>query len=172
MTVTPETATVDELLSATNGGGWAESLRALQDGPAFSRIVRSLPAGGGLSGSGAAFAAIAARIPHLLRLDLGVILVGGWKKIQELRRYTDAKKYKPEETILVEITKHTVTSKHTPTLDIMFDDVKVDTVPFELILTATLDGALLHIRAGKILAVSPGQCKASVELKCEGYSVL
>jgi len=163
------TGTVDELLSPANGGSWADGLRGLNGGPVFARIVKNLPATGGLP---AAFGAIAARIPDLLRLDLGVILVGGWKKLEELRRYTDTAKYKPEETIVVELTRHIVSSVHKPTLDIVVDQVKVDTVPFELKITATIDSALLNIRGGKILSVSPGSCKGSLELKCEGYTVL
>ena len=114
------TGTVDELLSAPNGG-WAESLRALKGGPVFARIVKNLPTTAGLP---SAFGAIAARIPDLLRLDLGVILVGGSKKLEELQRYADPGKYKPEETIVVELTRHIVSSVHKPKLDIVVDQVK------------------------------------------------
>jgi hypothetical protein len=44
-------------------------------------------------------------------------------------------------------------------------------VEFELEVVATIDGALLNIRGGKILSVSPGACQGSLELKCEGYTV-
>ena len=69
-------------------------------------------------------------------------------------------------------TKHTIVSSHKPTLDIIVNHVKVDTLPFELKLTVTLDGALLTIRGGKIYAASPGACKGSFELKCEGFTIL
>jgi len=48
----------------------------------------------------------------------------------------------------------------------------VDTVPFELKLTLTLDTVTLTIRGGHVLAVAPGACKAAGELKCEGYSLV
>jgi hypothetical protein len=124
-----------------------------QENPAFGLIAKNLPKLDGLLTNVAAVKEIACRIPDLLRLDLGVVLVGGWKKIGELRGYTDAKKYAPEETIVVELTKHTIVSSHKPTLDIIVNDVKVDTLPFELKLTVTLDGALLTIRGGKTVEV-------------------
>ena len=154
------------------GGSWTDIASDAQENPAFGLIAKNLPRLDGLLTNVAALKEIAGRIPDLLRLDLGVVLVGGWKKIGELRAYTDAKKYPPEETIVVELTRHTIVSTHKPTLDIIVNHVKVDTLPFELKLTVTLDGALLTIRGGKIHAVSPGACKGSFELKCEGFSVL
>ncbi len=161
--------TVDELMPPVQGGSWTDIAIDTQENPAFGLIAKNLPKLDGLLTNVAAVKEIAGRIPDLLRLDLGVVLVGGWKKIGELRGYTDAKKYAPEETIVVELTKHTIVSSHKPTLDIIVNHVKVDTLPFELKLTVTLDGALLTIRGGKIYAVSPGACKGSFELKCEGF---
>lgn len=164
--------TVDQLILPDQGGNWAESVTATEEGPAFGQIAKSLPKLDGLLTNAATVRAIAGRIPDLLRLDLGVILVGGWKKIEELRTYTNAKKYGPEETILVELTRHVITSAHKPSLDVMVNHVKLDTMPFDLKVTVTLDGAVLTIRGGKIHAVSPGTCKGSFELKCEGYTML
>jgi hypothetical protein len=146
-------------------------MKALEGGPAYARIMKCLMADGGLMSSVETFRTVAARIAELLRLDLGVILVGGWKKMAELRGYTDRSKYGPDETVLVEITRHTVTSTHKPSLEVLVDGVKIDTLPFELKLTLTLDGAVLTIRDGKILAVSPGKCTAGGEMTLEGYEI-
>jgi len=164
--------TIDELMPPAHGGSWTDGPIVTEADPAFGIMARNLPNVGGLLAHAAAVRAIAARIPDLLRLDLGVVLVGGWKKLAELRSYTDPKKYGPEETVVVEITRHIITSVHRPTLDVIVNSVRVDTLPFELKLTVTLDGALLTIRAGKIHSVSPGACKGSFELKCEGFSIL
>lgn len=164
--------TVDQLMPPVQGGNWTDIAIGDQENPAFGLIARNLPRFDDFLTNATAVKAVAARIPDLLRLDLGVVLVGGWKKIAELRGYTDAKKYGPEETIVVELTRHIITSVHKPTLDVIVNSVKVDTLPFELKLTVTLDGALLTIRAGRIHSVSPGACKGSFELKCEGFSIL
>ena len=169
MTSTPGTPV--ELFSDLHGGRWAESIKALKDGPAYVRIMKHLATPGGLMNNVEVFRTVAAGIADFLRLDLGVILVGGWKKMAELRRYTDRSKYGPDETILVEITQHTVKSKHQPRLDIVINGQKIDTVAFELKLTITIDGAVLTIRDGMILAVSPGACKIDGELKCEDYTI-
>jgi hypothetical protein len=170
--VTTTPGTVGQLLSAVHGSSWAEDLTALSSGPLFARLTKALVAQGNLMSSAGVFKTAAARIPDLLRLDVGVILVGGWQKIAELQRYADRGKYGPDKTVIVELTRHTVTSSHKPSLDIVFDGAKVDTVPFELKFTVTLDGALLTICDGQILAVSPGACSVGGELKCEGYSIL
>jgi len=167
---TPETLV--ELLPDFQGGRWTESMKALESGPAYARIMKSLATRGGLMNGAGVFGTVAAGIADLVRLDLGVILVGGFKKMAELRRYTDRGKYRADETILVELTRHTVTSLHKPSLDIVVNNVEVDKVPFELKLTITLDGALLTIRDGKILALSPGTCKVAGEFECEGYTIL
>ena len=72
----------------------------------------------------------------------------------------------------VKLGQHTVTSSHKPSLDIVVDGVKVDTVPFDLKLTITLDTALLTIRGGEVLAVAPGARQAAGELECEGFSLV
>jgi hypothetical protein len=165
-----EIETAADLLSSLQGGDWVEALTS-GESLLFERLTRALPAHGFLNVSGA-FKTIVARIPDMLRLDLGAILVGGWKKVSEFQRYADPSKYPPDETIFVKLGRHTVTSSHKPSLDIVVDDVKVDTVPFELKLTLTLDTAMLTIRAGEVLAVAPGACQAAGELKCEGDSLV
>jgi hypothetical protein len=107
-----------------------------------------------------------------MHVDLGVILIGAWRKLSELQNYTDADKYGPEETILVELTRHTVSSTHTPTLDIILNGKTIDTIKFELKLTILIDGAVLTIKGGRILSVSPGEMKGSAELKCETYKII
>lgn len=168
----PELGTVEELITPDNGANWMETVTAAQQGPAFEIIGKSRPKLSALLTNANAVRAIAGRIPALLRLDLGVILIGGWKKIEELRTYTNAQKYGPEETIMVELTRHVINSTHDPNLEITVNHVKVDTMPFELKVSLTIDGAVLTIRGGKIHAVSPGTCKASLELKCEKYTLL
>lgn len=169
--MTSSPGTLIELFSDLNGGRWAESMKVLEGGPVYARMMRRLAPLGGAMSNVEAFRTLSASIANLLRLDLGVILVGGWKKIAELRRYTDRDKYRPDETVIVELTRHTITSKHNPILDIVADGVKIDAVLFNLTLTITLDGALLEIRDGKILAVTPGSCKIGGELKCEGFEI-
>jgi hypothetical protein len=82
--------TIDELMPPAHGGSWTEGPIVTEAHPAFGIIARNLPKVDGLLAHAAAVRAIAARIPDLLRLDLGVVLVGGWKKLAELRSYTDA----------------------------------------------------------------------------------
>lgn len=162
--------TVGDLLSCLQGGGWVEGLTSLES-PLFARLTRALPAQGFLNVTGA-FTTIAARVPDLLHLDLGAILVGAWKKVSEFQRYADPSRYPPDETVFVTLGQHTVTSSHRPHLDIVVDGVKVDTIPFEVTLTVTLEAALLTIRGGEVLAVAAGSGQAGAEFTCEGYTLV
>lgn len=164
--------TVGQLLHAVHGSEWADGLVNLTAGPLLARLAKSLSIQGSVLNSAAASKTAAARIPDLLRLDVGALLVSAWKKTTEIEGYADRTKYGPDETVFVELTRHIVTSSHKPTLDIVVDGVTIDTVPFELKVTLTLDAAVLTIRDGQILAVSPGSGKAGGELKCEGLSIL
>jgi hypothetical protein len=141
--VTSTPGTLIELFSDLNAGRWTESMKVLEGGPVYARIMKRLAPLGGAMNNVEAFRTLSASIANLLSLDLGVILVGGWKKMAELRRYTDREKYRPDETVIVELTRHTVTSTHKPILDLVADGLKIDAVPFDLELTITLDGALL-----------------------------
>ena len=166
------TGTPIDVFSELQDSRWEEGAKSLEGGAAYTAIIKRLATHGSLLNNLGAFRTVAARIPDLLRLDFGVIVVGGWKKVAELRRYTDREKYSPDESVLVDVTRHTITSTHKPTLDIVVNGKKVDAVPFELKLTITIDGASLTIRDGKIEAITPLACKAGGELKCEGYTIL
>ena len=170
--MTSANATVDELVSDPESPTWPERLKMLEHSVAHQRLMKSLATYGDMINSLGVFRGIAAQIPGLLRLDLGVILVGGWKKMADLRGYTDRAKYPADQTVFVEVTRHTVSSIHKPSLDIVVNGVKVDAVPFELKLMIVVDGAVLTIRDGRILSVKTGACKAGIEFKCEGYMIL
>lgn len=57
-------------------------------------------------------------------LDLNVIdaLVEAWKKYVEIKEYSDPKKYKPSEEILVPLATHTVKSEHNPYVPIFLKE--------------------------------------------------
>src|SRR5262245_18512962 len=52
----------------------------------------------------------------LNQIRLVDIFVGAWNKSRELRKYSDPKKYPPDEANFVPLVEHTITSTHQPYL--------------------------------------------------------
>jgi hypothetical protein len=114
---------------------------------------------------------ILAKAPDLLELDPSKILANAWARDAEFRKYADPELYPPDETVLVELVHHVIKSTQEPKLEIVAANKVLDTVDFKLAMAITIEGAILHIRDGKIWEVALGNCTASGSLSCEGLSL-
>ena len=160
-------------LSDTFAAADTERWRArLESSPIFEGLAATLAGRTDMMSWPATLQEIAKKVPDLLRSDVGEVLVGGWKKSEELRRYADPEQYPPDETVLVELIQHSIRSSHAPHLDFMIRDMQVSRVDFELDMNIDVDGAVLTIRDGKIWALSVGTCMASGELTCGEHSLM
>ncbi len=103
-------------------------------------------------------------------LDISVPELAGaaWNKYQVLRKYTDTKKYPPDETIVAPLATHTIRSEHKPYVEILVGDKPVGRVHFAVDLELTLEGVVLSIRGGKIVGMRLGSCQGKGQLSCEG----
>lgn len=169
MTSMPQTLAT--FFGGVDGDEWRRRAAGLQASPAFARIAGAVAGYGDLMSWPSAFGEIAGKIPDLLAIDPSKLLVGTWAKGKEFQQYADPEKYPPDETILVKLARHTIRSAHEPKVEVMANDVLVDTVDFELSMAITIEGAVLKIRGGKIHEVALGECTASGELSCEGHSL-
>jgi hypothetical protein len=99
-------------------------------------------------------------------LDLNVldVLLGAWKKYAEIRQYADPRKYGPQETILVPLGEHTVTSEHHPYVEILLNDQPVGRVVFDLKFSLVLKGFVLNIQGGAIWEIQAGSAKGEGSL--------
>ena len=59
---------------------------------------------------------------RLLDIDVVGLLVEGWNKTRELRKYRDEAAYPPDEVIVVALSKHKLESKHKPHLELVVAD--------------------------------------------------
>ncbi len=150
---------------------WAERAAALRSNPAFAQLAGMVAEFGDLMSWPATFGEISRKIPDLLRLDPGKIVLGAWAKGREFQKYTDAEQYPPAETVLVTLARHTVRSAHEPRLEVRANDALIDSVDFSFSLAIDIEGAVLEIRDGKIWEVALGSCTASGELTCEGHTL-
>jgi hypothetical protein len=163
--------TVDELFGA-DGDAWSVRLAGIDPAEVFPDLVETITRKFVHVRAAVAGKTIVDAIPALLRLDVGRLLAGAWKKCAELQKYGDPKAYPPDETVLVELAEHTIRSSHRPHVDVMVGESRVQRIDFDLELTLAIKGAVLTVRDGKIRAVSVGSCKGGGELSYKGCSIL
>lgn len=102
-------------------------------------------------------------------LDLGIaerILGPAWTKLEALQQYRDPEEFPPGETILVPIAEHTVTSAHSPHVEIRLKDVEVGRLELGVELELHLEGVLLEVQGGVIRRVQAGSCQGRGRLAC------
>ena len=112
----------------------------------------------------AAFGDIFQGIKELLDVKLEDILVEAWKKTQELSKYRDPEKYRPNEIVLVHLVEHTINSELRPTLEVVVNNLVVEKIEFIIKLALSFKGIILKIKSGKIKEILPGSCKGKGNL--------
>lgn len=143
---------------------------------AFSRslserdVARS--AGEGLRNlSGSAVAAVNREIATVasgvLDLDLGDLLVSGWRKYSSLVQAAERTVAAPGSEEVVVLASHRVTSSHRPYVDLFVDEVKVITLRFELKVVFDLNGLVAVVRLGELTALRSGECVVTATLALE-----
>jgi hypothetical protein len=144
-----------------------ESVPDLTNSEAYGRLQSQLA-----SKVGPLWRLVRARLPEhvskMLDIDGVGILVGSWNKARELRKYCDSSKYPPEDVVLVSLTKHKVSSRHQPFLELVIDGQPLGRLTFEIDLALTLDAAELTIQGGRIKKIKPGKAQGSGSIACEG----
>lgn len=115
---------------------------------------------------------IEAKIAEVLDVDIVGILLGGWKKYRQLQQYRDQTKYPPEETILLSLTEHSISSSHHPKIEILAEQVLLARLDFTITLALKLEGIVLKVRGGKIREICSGRCRGKGTLACAGVPLL
>jgi len=116
--------------------------------------------------------AVKGQVEKLLEVRFVDILLGAWTKYEELQKYCDPAQHPPEETYLVPLLEHALTSTHQPAVEIEIEDAFREKIPFEIALTLKLSGMLLQIRGGRILKIYTGRCQGSGSVKCSGIALI
>jgi hypothetical protein len=110
-------------------------------------------------------------LARLLDIDVVRLLIDGWNKSRELRKYRDDTAYPPDEVVVVALSKHKLDSKHTPHLELVVADRTVGRLNFQIDLALNIDGAQLTIQGGRIKRIATGKTSGTGTLKCEGVIV-
>jgi hypothetical protein len=110
-------------------------------------------------------------LARLLDIDVIGLLVDGWNKSRELRKYRDETAYPPDEVVVVALSKHKLESQHKPHLELVVADRPVGKVNFQIDLALAIDGAQLTIQGGRIKRIATGKTSGTGTIRCEGVIV-
>ena len=119
-----------------------------------------------------AYETIASKIDALLGVRLSDIMIGAWKKLGILIKYSDPEKYGPEETFLIPLAEHTITSSHKPYIIVIINGLPAKQINFSITLSLILKGFVLKVQDGKIKEIQTGTCQGKGVIKCEEVTIM
>jgi hypothetical protein len=111
---------------------------------------------------------VAAVADGVLALDLGDLVVAGWRKQGQLADAAERTAANPGTSELVELVTHRVSSVHHPYVELLVNDVRVTTVNFELDLEFEIKALVATVRDGHLVSLHSGDCDLSATLTAEG----
>ncbi len=107
-------------------------------------------------------------VDGLLEMDLGDILVSGWRKHRSLTDAARRTLATPGSEEVVALAAHRVTATYRPHVDLLVDSAKVNTFEFELTTLFDLTGVAAVVSRGDLVAVQGGACTVTATLTLEG----
>ena len=103
----------------------------------------------------------------LLDLDLGDLLIYGWRTRERLIKAARQTRQLPGRHEVVQLGAHRITSAHNPTIELLIDGVKVHTFRFQLTVIFDIEVAALIIRDGMLTALKAGDGAVTCTLTLE-----
>jgi hypothetical protein len=97
----------------------------------------------------------------LLDLDLGDLLICGWRTRERLVKAARETRQMPGRQDVVQLGTHRIASTHNPTVELLIDDVRVHTFRFQLTVIFDIDVAALIVRDGLLTALKAGDGAAT-----------
>jgi hypothetical protein len=112
------------------------------------------------------------QVHELLDIDLRAILVRAWVGSEALLNYVAPEKTSTDETLLLRLAEHTVTSQHAPSLKPSLNNVPLGEIKFKILLELTLKGVILKVRNGRIMEFTIGSCEGKGDLRVGDFSLI
>jgi hypothetical protein len=103
----------------------------------------------------------------LLDLDLGDLLIYGWRTRERLVKAARETRQIPGRQDVVQLGTHRITSARNPTVELLVDGVKVHTFRFQLTVIFDIGVAALVIQDGLLTALKAGDGTVSCRLALE-----
>jgi hypothetical protein len=106
-------------------------------------------------------------VDALLDLDLGGLVVAGWKKHAALAAAAERTRTAPGTSAVVSLAEHTVSSAHKPHVDLLVREKRVARVHVELSVEVTVRGLAATVRDGRLVSLTGGAGEISARLAVE-----
>jgi hypothetical protein len=123
------------------------------------------------SGGGAVQAELARSVQGLLDLDLGQLLLTGWRKWTVLTAAARRTRDEPGTSEVVSLAEHTVAVRQQPSVDLLVREMRLATLHVELAVEFTVRGLAATVRAGRLVALTGGSCTVTATLALEERKV-
>jgi hypothetical protein len=107
----------------------------------------------------------------LLDLDLGDLVVAGWRKQGQLAAAAERTAANPGTSEVVELATHRVSSAHHPSVELLVNDVQVATVTFDLTIEFVVKALVVTVRDGHVVSLHTGACDVAATLAAEGVQL-
>jgi len=104
----------------------------------------------------------------LLDLDLGDLVVAGWRKQHQLAAAAERTAANPGSSEVVELATHRVSSAHHPSVELLVNDAHVATVTFDLDIEFVIKALVVTVRDGHVVSLHTGACDVAATLAAEG----
>ena len=112
------------------------------------------------------------QLGDLLNFKMSDVVVGAWRKRQEIVQYRDREKYPADEVHVVPLLEHTLTSTHSPTIQPIVNNVALPKITFDVVVRLKIEGMMLKIRAAKIRELLVGSCTGNGAVEYAGFPIV
>jgi hypothetical protein len=107
----------------------------------------------------------------LLDLDLGDLVVAGWRKQGQLAAAAERTAANPGSSEVVELATHRVSSAHHPSVELLVNDAHMATVTFDLEVEFVVKALVVTVRDGHVVSLHSGACDVAAALAAEGVQL-
>jgi hypothetical protein len=146
------------------------AVAALAEGPSAGQVraaLRDLPE----ATRDAALRELSAVGAGLLDLDLGDLLVMGWRKYSALTEAARRTAEAPGSEEIVDIATHRIGAAYEPKIELLVGAVRVATIDFDLRAEFAVKALTAVVSAGRLTAIESGRSETTVSLAVEGLTV-
>jgi hypothetical protein len=123
------------------------------------------------AGRQAANSQVATVAHNLLDLDLGDLVIAGWRKQGELAAAAERTTANPGSSEVVELASHRISSVHRPFVELLLNGVHVASVNFELDIEFVVKALVVTVRNGHVVSLHTGTCDVAATLAAEGLQL-
>ena len=104
----------------------------------------------------------------LLNLDLGDVVIAGWRMQAELADAAERTATNPGTSQVVRLATHRISSVHRPYVELLLNGQHLTNVNFELDIEFVITALAVTVRDGHVVSLHAGDCDVSISLAAEG----